>query len=262
MTILKEIVYKLIAPVLRVWLRNSITGKPIKDTHKVLYYDRSQHHGFLFSRKIEYEKEFSAIIMQHMKPGNLVFEIGSNIGQYSLQIAEKIGEKGKLICVEPDSDNFAFLSFNIIKNGCKNVHLGNEAVADQQGQTTFYKDTMTGGRMGSLIREYSGTHFQGKSEEVKTTTIGVLIDQYGIPDFVKVDVEGAEDLIFNNTSFVHSKTTYLIEVREETKASIFEVFNSLGFFMYLLESNLKKVEHVSDIPGFANLLIKHPPTTI
>jgi hypothetical protein len=90
MTILKEMVYKLIAPVLRVWLRNSITGKPIKDTHKVLYYDRSQHLGFLFSRQIEYEKEFSAIIMQHMKPGNLVFEIGSNIGQYSLQIAERL----------------------------------------------------------------------------------------------------------------------------------------------------------------------------
>ena len=125
MTILKEIVYNLIAPVLRVWLRNSITGKPIKDTHKVLYYDRSQHLGFLFSHAIEYEKEFSTIIMQHIKPRNLVFEIGSNIGQYSLQIAEKIGENGKLICVEPDSDNFAYLSFNIIKNGCKNVHLVN-----------------------------------------------------------------------------------------------------------------------------------------
>ncbi len=262
MTTLKEIIYKLIAPVLRVWLRNSITGKPIKDTHKVLYYDRSQHLGFLFSHQIEYEKEFSAIILQHIKPGDVVFEIGSNIGQYSVQIAEKIGENGKLICVEPDSDNFAFLSFNIIKNGYKNVQLINEAVADKQGQTTFYKDTMTGGRMGSLIREYSGTHFQGKSEEVKTTTLVTLIGQYGIPDFVKVDVEGAEDLIFNDSSSIHSDTTYLVEVREETKAVIFKSFYSLGFFIYLLESNLKKVEQVSDIPGFANLLIKRPHTPI
>jgi len=199
-----------------------------------------------------------ALIMQHIKPGNLVFEIGSNIGQYSLQIAEKIGGKGQLVCVEPDSDNFAFLSFNILRNGCKNAFLVNEAVADQIGQTTFYKDTMTGGRMGSLIREYSGTHFQGKSEEVKTTTLGVLIGQYGIPDFLKVDVEGAEDLIFNDTSSIHSETTYLIEVREETKAVIFKAFNTLGFSIYLLESNLRKVEQVSDIPGFANLLIKHP----
>lgn len=262
MTSLKEILYKLLAPVLRVWLRNSITCKPIKDSHKVLYYDRSQHLGFLFSRQIEYEKEFSAIIMEHIHPGNLVFEIGSNVGQYSLQIAEKIGERGKLVCVEPDSDNFAMLSFNILKNGCKNVELVNEAVADRQGHTTFYKDTMTGGRMGSLIREYSGTHFQGNSEEVKTTTLAALMGQYGIPDFVKVDVEGVEDLIFNDTTSILSHTTYLIEVREETKAVIFSAFNSLGFFMYLLESNLKKVEQVSDIPGFANLLVKHPPTPI
>lgn len=254
---LKELFYKLGAPFLRLWFSNTITGKPIKDTNKILYYDKSQHLGFLFSRQIEYEKEFNAIIMEQIKPGDLVFEIGSNIGQYSLQIAEKIGESGKLICVEPDSDNFAFLSFNVLKNGIKNVKLIKAAVADHEGQTIFYKDTMTGGRMGSLIREYSGTHFQGKSEEVKTTTLGALISQYGIPDFVKVDVEGAEDLIFNDTSSIHSDTTYLVEVREETKTAIFQVFNSLGFFMYLLESNLKKVEQVSDIPGFANLLIKH-----
>lgn len=258
MNALKEIIYKLVAPILRVVLRNSITSKPIRGSKQVLYYDRSQHLGFLFARQIVYEEAFSALIMHHIKSGDLVFEIGSNIGQYSVQIAEKIGEKGKLICVEPDSDNFAFLSFNVLKNGCRNINLLNAAVADREGQTIFYKDTMTGGRMGSLIREYSGTHFQGKSEEVKVITLKHLIDTYDTPDFVKVDVEGAEDLIFADTSNIPLKAIYLIEVRAETKAAVFQVFSSLGFEMYVLELDLKKVEHISDIPRFANLLIKHP----
>ena len=222
-----------------------------------LYYDRSQHLGFLFDGQIDYEHEFSAIVLQHIHQGNLIFEIGSNIGQYSLQISAKIGDQGKLICVEPDSDNFAFLSFNTLKNSCSNVELLNLAVADKEGTTTFYKDTVTGGRMGSLIRQYTGNHYQGRSEEVTVTTLQLLMKKFGVPDFVKVDVEGAEDLIFSNATSIHPKTTYLIEVREETKTQVFNQFNAKGFSIYLLEQKMAKMEKVSDIPGFANLLARH-----
>jgi FkbM family methyltransferase len=255
----RSYLYASLAPLLRRIFHDSIVGKQIKGTSARLYYDRSQHLGFLFARQIEYEREFSAIIMEHIFSGNLVFEIGSNIGQYSLQIAKKIGDHGKLICVEPDSDNFAFLSFNVLKNKCTNVSLVNAAVADQEGQTIFYKDTMTGGRMGSLIREYSGTHFQGESEEVRTTTLKNLINQYGIPDFIKVDVEGAEDLVFAESSSICMNTKYLIEVREETKVSIFQLFHSNGFAVFILEGGLHQAQQASDIPEFANLLIKKIP---
>src|SRR5512147_2878116 len=106
---IKSIFYNVFAPLFRVLLHNSITGKILKGTTLRLYYDRSQHLGFLFSRKIEYERDFCEIVLGHLHEGNLVFEIGSNIGQYSLQISERLGTSGKLLCIEPDSDNFAFL---------------------------------------------------------------------------------------------------------------------------------------------------------
>ena len=65
---------------------------------------------FLFQRSIRYEQEFTDTVLDFIKllnQGDVVFEIGSNIGQYSLLIASKIGSAGKLICLEPDSDNFA-----------------------------------------------------------------------------------------------------------------------------------------------------------
>ena len=250
--------YKTFAPLLRMILGSSVTGKNLKGTNMVLYYERSQHLGFLFARQIEYEKEFSAIVLQHINRGDLVFEIGSNIGQYALMISAKIGDSGKLICVEPDSDNFRYLSFNALKNNCKNIQLLNKAVSNREGKTTFYKDTVTGGRMGSLIREYSGTHFQGKSEEVEITTLKVLINHFGTPAFVKVDVEGAENMVFADSSSLSSNTTYLIEVREETKGHIFSLFHSKGFSIYLLERNMLKIEKATDIPGFANLIAKYP----
>jgi FkbM family methyltransferase len=253
---LKSILYNIIAPMLRMLLANSITGKVIKGTQLKLYYERSQHLGFLFSGQIEYEKEFSSMVLEHLRPGNIVFEIGSNIGQYSMVMASKVGENGMVVCVEPDSDNFAFLSFNVLKNHCSNVRLINAAVSDKEGYTTFYKDTITGGRMGSMFRQYSGTHFQGRSEEVKTMTLQQLTDQYGTPDFVKVDVEGAETLVFSDPVAIHEGTIFLIEVREETKEHIFSIFQSKGFSIFLLERNLEKIGRANDIPGFANLLIK------
>jgi len=256
MSSLKSLLYHFGAPLLRKWLSGSMTSKRIKGSSKVLYYDRSQHLGFLFSQEIVYEPEFSHILLDQIQPGTLVFEIGSNIGQYSLQISEKLGPSGKLICVEPDSDNFASLSFNILSNQCHNVVLQHKAVSDHEGELTFYKDTKTGGRMSSLIRVYSGTHYEGKSEIVQTTTLKVLIDQYGIPAFVKVDVEGAEDSVFSDPNAIKMKTTYLVEVRKETKIRVFNFFSGMGFSLYVLEQNQKEILDPGQIPDFANLLIK------
>ncbi len=256
MASLKNMVYHFLAPVLRTVFHNSITGKPIHGTGFNLYYDKSQHLGFFFQRSIQYEREISSQILNQIQQDNLVFEIGSNIGQYSLLIAEKIGDQGKLICVEPDSDNYAFLQFNMLKNNVQNVELLHTAVADVPGSAVFYKDTITGGRTGSLIQKYASPQSKGKMEEVKVTTFLDLVKLFGIPDFVKVDVEGAEDKIFFNSSVIEDRTTYLIEIRKETKSHIFEIFHQRKFHIYVLEQKSFRVQTVEEIPDFANLLMR------
>ncbi len=256
MSFIKETLYPMVAPVLRKLLGNRMVDKPISGSALRLYYNRSQHLGFLFQSEITYEKELSLIILNMIDKGSLVFEIGSNIGQYSLLIADKLGNSGKLICVEPDSDNLKFLSHNVLKNNLSNVTTIHAAVSDEEGVAEFFKDTVTGGRMGTLFKEYAGSHFQGKSEKVPTITLEKLIRTYGVPDFVKVDVEGAEDRVFFNSEYINQNTKYLIEVREETKHQIFTTFNDLGFSVYLPEHNMVRVNDSKDIPGFANLIIK------
>lgn len=190
-----------------------------------------------------------------IKENDLVFEIGSNIGQHSLLISDKIGPKGRLICIEPDSSNFAFLMFNVLKNKCKNIELLRLAVSDHPGKTIFYKDTITGGRMSSLLQKYTGNNFEGDMEEVELITMDDLVKKYGIPDFIKVDVEGAEILVFPDNVVLHPGTKYVIEVREETKDTIFNQFKKEGFQIYLMDGDMKEVIHQREIPVFANLLI-------
>ncbi|MEP6796449.1 MAG: FkbM family methyltransferase [Saprospiraceae bacterium] len=252
---IKTVLYGFFAPFLRNVLGNKISRKKIAGSQMMLYYERSQHLGLLLHKNVRYESEFSKIILQHIEKDDLVFEIGSNIGQYSLLIAEKIGVNGRLVCIEPDSDNVAYLAFNVYKNRLKQVEILNVAVGEKSGHATFYKDTMTGGRMSSLFEKYTSDHFKGITEEVRMITLQELIEKFGVPQFIKVDVEGAESIIFSDASLIDQGTKFLIEVREETKEYIFNLFRNQDFQIQVLGEKVFNAEKAEQIPGFANLLI-------
>lgn len=230
--------------------------KPIRGTNYSLYYNPAQHLGFLFQRTIRYEPEFVDYVLNLIRPGDVVFEIGSNIGQYSLLIADKIGSEGKLVCLEPDSDNFAFLSFNMLKNQLHNVQVLQMAVSDKEGEMQFYKDTVTGGRTSSLLQAYTGSNYQGKTESVAVTTFEALIHRFGTPAFVKVDVEGAEVMIFEKANKLPRSTIYFVEVRRETAAAIFEIFRAQGFHIYSLGKKMKELIDATEAVGFDNWIIR------
>lgn len=252
--VVKNGVYQWVASFLRWYYSNRITGKRIKGTSKILYYEISQHLGFLGRQEILYEADFCRILLAQIKPGSVVFEIGSNIGQYSLQISEKIGKGGRLICVEPDTDNFALLQFNVRKNKCSNVTLLQLAVSNEGGPITMFKDSITGGRMSSMIKKYSNMRQDGETEQVEAVTLKSLMRTYGNPSFVKVDVEGAENFVFSDIDDLHSNTIYIVEVREETKEDVFLIFNKAGFTCRHLEGNQRLITAAALIPDFANLL--------
>ena len=99
----------------------------------------------------------------------------------------------------------------MLKNKLQNVTLP-IAVSAEMGKMEMYKDTVSGGRTSSLFQEFVGTHFEGKTETVEVTTFEELIHRFGAPDFVKVDVEGAELSIFEKADKLPTQTIYFIEV--------------------------------------------------
>ena len=220
-----------------------------------LRYPKDQHLGFLFSKEIKYEENIRRKILPYIKPGSLVFEIGSNIGQYTLNLSEHLGAGGQLIAIEPDHDNFSLLALNCEINHCHNVTLVCKAVSNTEGVVRFFKDTVTGGRTGSLVEKYTGVSYKGHWEEVQTTTYNQLIATYGIPHFVKVDAEGAEEFIFTPSTIIHPSTTYFIEVRTETANAIYNRFKSEGFAVYQIDHGMTEIPDQSAIKGLANLLM-------
>ena len=58
----------------------------------------------------------------HFKPGDTVFDIGANIGQYSLYAAKRLNHDIAILAFEPEALNFAKLNRNIVLNGLIDVH--------------------------------------------------------------------------------------------------------------------------------------------
>lgn len=252
---MKQWIYRLGSPWLRWFFKGKMVSKRISGTQMWLRYPKDQHLGFLFSKEIKYEENIRREILPFVKPGSLIYEIGSNIGQYTLSLSERIGSEGRLIAIEPDHDNFALLSINCELNHCRNVTRVCKAISNQEGQVRFFKDTITGGRTGSLIEKYTGEHYEGLWEDVQTTTYNQLVAEYGIPDFVKVDAEGAEEFIFTPSTTIHPSTIYFIEVRQETAHVIYNRFKLDGFTVFQIDHGMSEITNSDSIAGLANLLI-------
>ena len=121
----------------------------------------------------------------------MYFDIGSNIGNWSLS---NICLCDKIISIEASP-----ITFKKLVNNCKNdkIILLNYAVCNNNGENiTFYQaewDTLSTINKDWLTNDTSRFCNHPYTEiTCETITIDKLIEQYGLPDLIKIDVEGGE----------------------------------------------------------------------
>lgn len=122
-----------------------------------------------------------------LKEGNLVFDIGANIGYTAMLFSERVGQQGKVIAIEPSLRAFNLLKRSIERSG--NIISLNIAISDKTCEVLFNE-------METLDTSSIEPTSSGKSYTVMATTLDSLSETYGIPNFVKIDVEGHESKIF------------------------------------------------------------------
>ena len=246
----------LLTHLLRSLLKGRIKSKRISGSKMVLHYDKSQHLMFLGKKKIRYEKNIQHKLSGLIKFGDLIFDIGANIGQYTLFFSEGVGPDGHVVSVEPGKDNFKMLRFNVESNGCSNITTINAGIAAEEGDRVLYLDTLTGGRKSSFFAETMGKNYEGKSENVPVMGFGSLLERFGTPDLVKIDVEGAESDVMNGIKSFSVKTIFLVEVSDTSKNDILERFTKENYQCYCAESaDFKLIEGIEGVPdGINNFL--------
>ena len=119
--------------------------------------------------------------------GNIVIDIGSQQGTYTLLASKKVGHRGKVFAMEPEPHNYSILEKNILLNQLDNVRIFQIAISDDDGKADFYiNPDNTGGH--SLV-----VHGENWSKtSVQKMTLDHLMREISVsPDLIKIDVEGS-----------------------------------------------------------------------
>jgi FkbM family methyltransferase len=131
---------------------------------------------------------------QFIKPGDLVFDIGANVGNYT-KIYLKLG--AKVVAVEPQPYCQKVLRQRF-KNNTNAIPI-NKAISDKQGIAKL-AICSNNHALSTLSKKWAekGPYSDAKWDqtiEIQTTSLDMLIDKYGMPKFCKIDVEGYEHTV-------------------------------------------------------------------
>ena len=142
------------------------------------------------------EKLTTEMFKNVVKEGDVVLDLGANVGYYSLLAARLIGEKGKVYAFEPEPVNYSLLLKNIELNGYDNVVAVQKAVSNVAGKVRLFLD-----------KKDTGAHtiYQPDDEREFTEVESVILDDFFKDkehpiNVIKMDVEGAEMAVFSGMS--------------------------------------------------------------
>ncbi len=160
----------------------------------------------------------------HVKPGHTVWDIGANVGLYSVAGSRAVGPSGAVVAFEPMEPNLDFLRRHKELNGLNNVKIVAAAVFDRDGRVR-------------MARGDSPSEFHVSPEgaiDVETIRLDVWSREsdHGVPDVVKIDVEGAEDAVLEGGEEVlsrHRPLIYLALHGDEPRRQCAERLSSWGY---------------------------------
>ena len=155
----------------------------------------------------------------------LVIDIGANVGN---TVEQFLISSEKVICFEPNPALVKHLNNRFFK---RPVVVDGRGVSNLKGKqifkisnantiSTFSEDWINNSR-------FSDSYNWGRTVEVDTITLDGIIDEYGIPDYIKIDIEGYEYEVLTSFSKLLPNTIFAFEWAEEQKTKINLIINHL-----------------------------------
>jgi FkbM family methyltransferase len=125
--------------------------------------------------------------------GDVVFDVGTNIGETLLNFALLVGPEGFVYGFEPDDVNFGNVQRNIALNEFENVHVFKFGISDRQESVKLYRVDPHNLGMNRILSEAEVGEFDDFTT-IETKTLDDVVTENGIQrvDVVKIDIEGYE----------------------------------------------------------------------
>ena len=135
--------------------------------------------------------------LANIKLGNVIVDVGANIGVFTVIASKLVGSHGRIVAIEPNSESAKRLERNIALNRLNNVTVYHAAVTGAPGNFTLH----TGKKaiLSSIFKSVDGQAVGGTAEEGQGLPLADILTREKIDyvDLLKIDCEGGEYEIFD-----------------------------------------------------------------
>lgn len=211
-----------------------------------------------------YEEKDASMILRLVPEQGIVFDVGANMGWYSLLIARHV--KGcQIHAFEPIPKTYAFLKKNIALNQVTNVFAHHFGLSNEKKDITFYFYSEGSGN-ASAVNLSERTDAELVTCHVEKMDDFAQVNQLNV-DFIKCDVEGAELFAFQGAIETLKKDQPIVFTEMLRKWSakfnyhpneIIELFESIGYRCFYAEGAvLKEILEMTDETIETNFFFMH-----
>jgi FkbM family methyltransferase len=157
----------------------------------------------------QFEASEIAVLVGLAKPATVAFDIGANVGLFTVALARAVGPTGRVVAVEPYPPSIEALASNIARNGLDNVTIVRMAVGSAPGTGRILVEADP-----ALISVLELA--EDEADSVPVTTIDSIWYEMGRPvvSAIKIDVEGSEVSVLRGaTNLLATGPCVLVETR-------------------------------------------------
>jgi len=180
------------------------------------------------------EPEVQAVLRKYLRPGMTVYDIGANIGFFSLLAARLVGTAGGVTAFEADPEMAARLRENVVRNQGAPIFVEEKAVWSSSSPVFFARadaEVSPDRGLGHVIDNDAERSAPG-TIRVEAVSVDEYVRNSAAPDFIKCDVEGAEVEVFRGAEKLLNERPPLILCEmhgNENRQTLLKVFTDGGY---------------------------------
>lgn len=180
-----------------------------------------------------FDTDLVQLAERFVKADSVVWDIGANVGTFTFSAASLI-ESGTVVAVEADTWLVGVLRMTSGLDDYRNKDIAIVPVAVSNRNAIASFMVAARGRASNALEMACGRSEMGGVREkqyVPTMTLDTLLESFPAPDFVKVDIEGAEYMALQGaTKLINEvRPRFYIEVGQNVSPQVFNIFSSASY---------------------------------
>lgn len=180
------------------------------------------------------------ILAERLRPGMVFYDLGANIGLFTLLAARLVGDSGKVFSFEPDPENAGRLRRNIQRNGFANVTVIEKGIWSTTVKLNFVISGAASPDHGVGKFAAPGNNAAGTPTECVSLDDFTQDASVPPPDALKCDVEGAEvEALRGGARLFQSQHLWIVcEMHSDAnRRAAIELLNSFGYTVAALDGD-------------------------